>query len=193
MYILTRSGKQFSFSSPTPDAVVLEDIAYSLAAINRFTGHTVYPYSVAQHSVAVSRYLELSGADLHIQLAGLLHDAHEAYFGDIAAPLKAFLGVGEQEDRIQAVVAQAFFMSLDTLKHPQVKQADLVALAVERDHLMPQDVDTWSILSAVTEDMKARMPKPTRAESVELAAQAFIARYEALMAEKFQVPIALAA
>lgn len=193
MYILTRSGKQFSFSSPSPDAVVLDDVAYALAAINRFTGHTVYPYSVAQHSVAVSQYLEATGAELRVQLAGLLHDAHEAYFGDIAAPLKAFLGVGAQEDRIQEVVGKAFAMPLTMLKHPQVKQADLVALAVERDVLMPQDVETWSILSSVTAEMKARMPKPYPAASVAAAAQTFIARYEQLMSEKYQVPISLAA
>ena len=193
MYILTRSGKQFSFTTPSPDAVVLEDVAYALAAINRFTGHTVYPYSVAQHSVAVSRYLELTGAALQVQLAGLLHDAHEAYFGDIAAPLKAFLGVGAQEDRIQAVVGQAFDLSMDMLKHPLVKQADLVALAVERDILMPQDVETWSILSTVTDEMKMLMPKPREATSVAESAQAFIARYEQIMAEKYRVPLSLVA
>lgn len=84
--------------------VDVEDVAHALSNINRFTGHTAYAYSVAQHCVAVSRYLELTGQPVPVQYAGLMHDAHEAYFGDISAPLKAFLGVGPLEDRIQDVV-----------------------------------------------------------------------------------------
>ncbi|KVP39522.1 hypothetical protein [Burkholderia ubonensis] len=162
MYILTRTGRHFSFANPHPSMVVLEDVAHALSLINRYTGHTSYAYSVAQHCVAVSVYLEQTGAPLRVQMAGLLHDAHEAYFGDISAPLKAFLKVGEFEDRIQAVVAEAFGFTLADMKDSRVKLADLTALAVESEseELMPPDTEEWPCLAPVTAEMRAHMPKP---------------------------------
>lgn len=179
MYILSRSGKQFSFANPTPDMVVLDDVAHALSHINRFTGHTEYAYSVAQHSVAVSIYLELCGEPVDVQLAGLLHDAHEAYFGDIASPLKAFLKVGEVEDRIQAVVAAAFGLTPEALRDRRIKLADLTALAVEAECLMPPDQDEWPILAPVTQAMRDLMPQPCMIYPRQ-AKSAFINRYHEL-------------
>ncbi len=66
--------------------VRIVDIAHHLALINRYTGATPVPYSVAQHSVWVSRALAPLGRELG--LAGLLHDAAEAYFNDLCSPVK---------------------------------------------------------------------------------------------------------
>lgn len=184
MYILTRSGRQFSFTNPHPDMVDVEDVAHALSHINRFTGHTTYAYSVAQHCVAVSRYLELTGQPVLVQYAGLMHDAHEAYFGDISAPLKAFLGVGPLEDRIQDVVARAFGLTVSQLHDRRVKLADLTALAVEADHLMPKDSIEWDCLAPVTTDMKALMPPPSE-RSASLSARIFLDRF-ILLQEQLQ-------
>jgi len=179
MYILTRSGRQFSFTNPQPDMVAVEDVAHALSNINRFTGHTAYAYSVAQHCVSVSRYLELTGHPVIVQYAGLLHDAHEAYFGDISSPLKAFLGVAPLEDRIQAVVAEAFGLTTAQMHDRSVKLADLTALAVEVDHLMPRDSIEWDCLAPVTPDMKAMMPPPSE-RSASLSAWVFLDRFNLL-------------
>ena len=75
-----------------PDDVNIVDIAHSLAMQCRFTGHTKVFYSVAQHSVLVSKLLERRGCDHATVLWGLMHDAAEAYLvGDVATPVKKSL------------------------------------------------------------------------------------------------------
>ena len=54
-WIQTYTGKAFDLLNPTPEMVEVTDIAHHLALINRFTGATAVPYSVAQHSVLVSQ------------------------------------------------------------------------------------------------------------------------------------------
>src|SRR5262245_19776822 len=92
-WIHTADNKRFSLTDPQPDQISIRTIAKALSQINRFTGHTRWPYSVAQHSVLVLRLFE----DLHPfamrskKVAALFHDAAEAYCGDIASPLKSLL------------------------------------------------------------------------------------------------------
>lgn len=82
-WILTRSGRKFDLARPTADMVDPADIAHSLSMQCRFNGHTSRYYSVAQHS-----YLVADLVPAEDQLAGLLHDATEAYVGDLVRPLK---------------------------------------------------------------------------------------------------------
>lgn len=95
-YILTASGR-FDYSSPEQSvaALTIEDVANALAKINRFFGHTVVPWNVAQHSVLTCRLLErtysLQNVDREVLLAALLHDAPESVLGDVATPLKQLL------------------------------------------------------------------------------------------------------
>ncbi|KWA83807.1 hypothetical protein WL29_20805 [Burkholderia ubonensis] len=184
--------------------VVLDDVAHALAHLNRYTGHAEYGYSVAQHSVAVSHYLELTGESPLVQLGGLMHDAHEAYFGDISAPLKVFFKLGTRardiqsmvskefgvmlqlledvEDRIQSVVAEAFGLTMDLLKDRRIKLADLTALAVESEVIMPPDDEDWPCLAPVTPAMRAVMPRPYRL-TPEQAKGLFLNRYRHLMVQ----------
>lgn len=88
-FIVTSSGRQFSYLDPRPHMIDICDIAHALSQICRFNGHTSLFYSVAQHSLLVADKMIGSAGE---RLAGLLHDAAEAYVCDIPSPLKVLLG-----------------------------------------------------------------------------------------------------
>lgn len=101
----------------------IEVIAYSLANINRFTGHVGH-YSVAQHSVILSQQVPEEFA-----LDALLHDATECYIGDVSAPLKAFLPDYQKlEDHYHGVIDGHFNIKT---RHPVIKSADMKMLITE--------------------------------------------------------------
>ena len=102
--ITTFSGTIFNLIDPRPEMIVLDDIAHHLSMVCRWAGATKEFFSVAQHSVLVSKIVPD-----HLQRWALLHDAAEAYIGDITRPLKAMLSdVGVIERRIMHEIAQAF-------------------------------------------------------------------------------------
>lgn len=85
-WIQTYTGKPFWPLDPRPEDVELLDIAHSLSMQCRYAGHSIKFYSVAEHSVIVSKLVSPQNA-----LWGLLHDAAEAYVTDVPRPLKRFL------------------------------------------------------------------------------------------------------
>src|SRR5690554_7094997 len=83
-FIQTYTGRRFYPLDPNPADVCIEDIAHALSRITRFNAHiNAEWYSVAEHSVHVSRIVPPEYA-----LAGLLHDASEAYIADVSRPVK---------------------------------------------------------------------------------------------------------
>lgn len=113
-------------------------IAHSLSLINRYTGHTLRPYSVAEHSLLVCDIVAAAGLDCHAQMLALLHDAHECLCGDVTAPVKRALGMRwrELESTLSVAVLNAFGLR-DAYRthHRAVHHADMRALATERAHL----------------------------------------------------------
>ena len=94
-----------------PEDIDLVDIANALARQCRFLGHVSGFVSVGEHSLVVSRLLEERGESPLIQATGLLHDASEAYLGDISGPLKclpAFDGYREVEEHVERVIAAKY-------------------------------------------------------------------------------------
>ena len=137
--ILLHSGIEFDLMAPKPEMVDIADIAHALAHICRFTGHTSAFYSVAQHSVMASYRVPREHA-----LAALMHDAAEAYIGDVAAPLKALLpDYRAIERRVELAVALKFDLPLEM--PPEVKHADLVMLATEKRDFMPATAEHWPV------------------------------------------------
>ena len=104
-WIQTYTGRKFSLINPKPEDVDIIDIAYSLSRQCRFNGHTLFFYSVAQHSCLVSQNVSKEN-----EKWGLLHDAAEAYIGDIVRPLKSLLGdnLKEIECCIQYCISAKF-------------------------------------------------------------------------------------
>ena len=135
--IHTFSGIAFDLLNPQPEMILLEDIVHSLALINRFNGAAIFPYSVAQHSLYVASLLPPE-----LKLHGLLHDAAEAYVGDMVSPLKKIMSeYKEVEARISRVVADVFGLSYP--EPLEVKKADLAVLAAEREQVLHPSYGPW--------------------------------------------------
>lgn len=89
---------------------LLRDLAFALGNLDRSCGRM---YSVAEHSVFVSRILERWGADKNTQLAGLLHDAHEAFTSDVPYPVSRSLSarwcfeMNETKEELDLAVSEA--------------------------------------------------------------------------------------
>ncbi len=135
-WIQSVSGKAIRLLEASPDQVDILDIAHALSNVCRFGGHCSTFMSVAQHSVIVSANCSEKHA-----LAGLLHDAAEAYVGDIVTPLKRTPAMREAYLGVEALWARAigerFGVELVDLPK-EVREADLRALLTEkRDLLLP--------------------------------------------------------
>jgi 5'-deoxynucleotidase YfbR-like HD superfamily hydrolase len=136
-WIRTFTGRQFFVLEPRVEDVCIEDIAHALSMQCRFVGHVDKFYSVAEHSVRVS----FNCGDQ--ALYGLLHDASEAYIGDMSAPLKHQTEMSRfrtTERHIMTVVAEKF--GLDPKEPASVKTADRRMLLTEARDL-GLDVTGW--------------------------------------------------
>lgn len=171
--IQTYRGHYFNFLTPEQSSFDERDIAHALARICRFTGHVIANhYSVAQHSVLVSHIVPREHA-----LAGLLHDAAEAFIGDVAKPLKELLPDYKAiEARVEAAVFARF--GLPATLPECVKHADTVMLLTERrDLLLPPEIDCgeWKWAEAFQPCEERITPWPAWQ-----AQQAFMDRFEEL-------------
>lgn len=134
----TYTGLQFWPFDPLPSEIEIEDIAHALSLQCRFNGHIREFYSVAQHSVLVSAIIESAHARW-----GLLHDAAEAYIGDMVRPLK----IGQPDFRcVEAAVMAAVCarFGLQPEEPPEVKQADDILLMTERRDLLVAPPAPWT-------------------------------------------------
>lgn len=170
-WIQVASGGIFHLLDPQPEEIHIEDIAHALALQCRFTGHTRWHYSVAQHSVLASKITPPKFA-----LEALLHDASEAYICDMSRPLKHYSELGAVymvlEERIQSAIARKF--GVPENMSPEVKIADNAMLYAEKAVLMPPIAwDTrWGNGDVAAVEIERWTP--------EQAEQRFLARFEEL-------------
>jgi hypothetical protein len=165
----TLSGRKFSLTDPDPAAVdFTTDVAPALAKIARFCGHTKGLYSVAQHCVvgADALYVEHGGNTLlapttprRLAALFLLHDAHEAYMGDVTTPVVAALDhircpysthgfikqvVNDLKHRLDLAIHQAAGVDLPTADESRIiKDWDARMMIAERNALMSKPPEDW--------------------------------------------------
>lgn len=179
-WICTSTGIEFWPLDPRPDEIQIEDIAHALANVCRFGGHVRAFYSVAQHSVLVARYVidrRLPDGGVAAKQA-LLHDAAEAYIGDMVRPLKRQLpDYKEAENLIWQAIAVRF--GLPSKLHPLVKEADEVLVATEAFALMPRaSVLRWMNAGLASQTIKVKPMSPRDAK------EAFLWEYHHLFGIK---------
>ena len=134
--ILTADDRYYFFNHPSVN-VTLNAVARGLANTCRFGGQCQQFYSVAEHSIYVSRLVPAP-----LALWGLMHDASEAFIGDMPKPLKEVLpDYKALEKRIEGPILAAF--GLEGAMPREVKDADMAMLSVEQVQVMANH-DPWS-------------------------------------------------
>jgi hypothetical protein len=176
-FIQTLSGRRVNPLDAAPEDIDAADIARALSNTCRFGGHCRVFYSVAQHSAIVCDLLEERGATPDELMAALLHDAAEAYLGDLPHPLKHRSELGAAfrvaEKRLEAVIVERFALPDASAR---IKPLDRALLAVER-RTFSEDTWHWPELDGAEPlDLEIEPWEPAR------AASEFSARYERLAA-----------
>jgi len=158
--ITTFTGNKLDLLHPDPHLISIIDIAHALSNLCRFTGHTCTFYSVAQHSVHVAKVVSKISPPL--TRAALLHDASEAYLGDVSTPLKQLL-----PDYIVLEVTwnTAIRQKFNILKHDHeiIKKVDQTMAAVEAERFAhPFDYPRDDLFEECKRELQDALP-PQRA------------------------------
>lgn len=166
--IMLASGHLFDFLDPHGSDFTIDDVAHGLSLVCRYTGQCRRFYSVAEHSLLVSDI----ATDYPYE--ALLHDAAEAFIGDVTRPLKQLL---PEYKRIEAVVEDAVIerFGLDPNYRASVKAADLRVLAAEQAQVMAPGTADWAAKAGIK-------PAPVVVQFLapEVAKHRFLERYERL-------------
>ena len=163
-WLQTFTGRQFWPLEPDPADVHIEDIAHALANICRYGGHSNRFYSVAEHSVLVAS---------RTGIGGLLHDAAEAYIGDMVRPLKHSSVMQPWYDEVEDRLLTAIYGGLLGIVPPSglllaaIKEADDRVLATEKRALHHAG-HPW-VLPAPYEGMAIKCLTPREAEALFLS------------------------
>ncbi|PZR92034.1 MAG: hypothetical protein DI537_14505 [Stutzerimonas stutzeri] len=183
------TGRKFWPMDPRPQEVNIQTVAHHLATRARYNGATQHPdyrskifYSVAEHSVYVSLYLEKELKRPDLALEGLLHDGSEAFNGDLIRPLKydeafraPFQKVEELNER-----AQAIRFGLVYPYPEEVKMADEAVTTAEIEQIVPKDLsEDWE--AGKLHDDKVAAPYKIMMLEPYHALTFFMDRYEDLM------------
>jgi len=165
-FLLTESGRHLDVIAPNPADIELTDIAAGLARELRFNGLTRVGYSVAQHSVMCFEHaksmLGRQATDRILKFV-LLHDASEAFLGDIVQPLKAYLpDYQDIENTWMDAIHRRFKLDKhNVIDKGLVKQSDQYCFAVEVAYLCKRPSDylfTDDVCEEIRKDVIARHP-----------------------------------
>lgn len=125
-----------------PQDLTAEILGDALAKLNRFGGRTREPWSVAAHSVLVEH---LCPPDLRPW--ALLHDAHEAFVGDMTTPSVEYIGqfgrnpgeileaITGAKGRIDRAIGRAWGTAVRSM-NAALRRADQIACLAEAANLL---------------------------------------------------------
>ena len=136
--------RYMDLNSPKIDDIDLNTIASTLSKLCRFGGRCSRFYSVAEHCIHATKLAESMGEDQEVLKVLLLHDATEAYVGDMVRPLKVMLPkYTEIECKIKEVIGKRFNIDFN-LHEATVKHYDHALLKAEKINFWPDDKDVWN-------------------------------------------------
>jgi uncharacterized protein len=119
------------------------DIAWALSQTNRYNGCTPVPWDVLSHTgmvYALYNYDHRDNPLPSVQMAILLHDAAEAYVGDVVQPLRnldQMAWFNELEDQIKETIFERFGLSYNDVDWATVKHYDGMAYSIEIEYMKP--------------------------------------------------------
>jgi len=165
--IKVAAGHYVDLSNPTPNMIDIDSIAIALGRICRFGGHCPRFYSVAEHSVHATELARKAGMKTDIMRAVLLHDAAEAYIGDVVKPLKIILpGYAEIERRIEKAIAERFNVDFERY-YISIRTCDRLMLKAEKRSMWPNDSHEWHGFNEIpTADVDFQYYRPETAAEV---------------------------
>lgn len=142
--IKVAAGHYFDLMNPDPEAVELKSIAAALSKTCRYGGHCPRFYSVAEHCIHAANLAHNDGYVGVLLQSILLHDAAEAYIGDMVKPLKVNLPEFQKvEDRIASAIEVAFGVDFGHW-HSFIKHYDWVLMKAEKLAFWPNDNIDWT-------------------------------------------------
>lgn len=149
--IATATGRYIDITNLMPADIHIEDIARGLANTCRFQGQCREFYSVAQHSCLVMELLE---GDRNREIEALLHDAGEAFYGDIPRSHKQLLSIRQRSaiSSVDTSIAKRFNLNGDFAN--EVAEADLLALGIEASVFWPETWTEWVGLAKIQEQVR---------------------------------------
>lgn len=166
------SGNVIDFNNIKDYDFTVEEIADLLSHVKRFNG---YGMDVASHSLWVASALYYLTGNPHIALLGLMHDAQEAYIGDIATPVKDV--AGNDWDRLENNVQRAILWHLNIMHKNNlgakrlVKLIDLISLKLEYEQMVetgvfkPDNEGIWEAALANIPKIEGIVPPKEDAKS----------------------------
>lgn len=165
-WIQTFLGNKFYFLEPEKSHISSRDITHSLSNLCRYTGHCIRPYTVAEHCILLSYNVP----DKYKQWA-LLHDAAEAYIGDISGPLKQTIKlvspiISNLEERILKHIANQ--LDLEWPISQEVIDADHSILYIEQKYIFSTNIpwEGYSTKGLITDKITPLFYTPYEAEAV---------------------------
>jgi len=146
-YISVHSGISFPFTKPKAEHFDINDIAHSLSLQCRYNGHCAEFYSVAEHSVHVSKWVASETGSARKAFDALMHDGSEAYICDVPRPIKPFLdpGYGALEHTVEMALAKKYGLTFPWCN--EIKVADSRICLDEYRHLFEARLGpcTWTL------------------------------------------------
>lgn len=146
-YYITASGRKINISALSEKDIHLSDIAHHLARICRYGGALPLDkhYSVASHSLYLANYALDNGLP-HLARTLLMHDASEAYLGDLVSGLKPLLlDYCKLEEHVQNLIYQKYNISTDNPCITKLaKQLDTCIVLDEAAVFMPQFYELYA-------------------------------------------------